>query len=100
MTTREEIVEEAIRDLKGYVRESKKETGDLENAIRVLENDQESAKADDGSLDTKISQLTELLIAKIDSSTAKENLLVAKIELLAALITPQKGTLNCISSHL
>ena len=91
MNTREEIVEEAIRDLKAYVRESKKEIVELENAIRVLENDQESAKA-------KISQLTKLLIAKIRSSTAKENLLVAKVELLAALITPQKGISSFSSS--
>ena len=83
ITSQEGNVEEDIRTLK-------KEIDDLTIAIRTLETDQQSAEAD-GSLDTKISQLTALLIAKITFLAAEQNLLTAKLEHVTVIITSPQG---------
>ena len=83
MTSQEGNVEEDIRTLK-------KEIDDLEIAIRVLETDQESAEAD-SSLDTQISRLTAMLIAKINFLAAEQTLKTAKLGHVTVLITSSQG---------
>ena len=65
--------------------------GALESAIQKLEADQQSVDQTDSTLDTKISEKTALLVAYKKSLSATTHQATAKAQLLAALITYQKG---------
>ena len=80
-----------VNDLLSTIRHRQTTIGALESAIQKLEADQQSVDQTDSTLDTKISEKTALLVAYKKSLSATTHQATAKAQLLAALITYQKG---------